>query len=144
MGERERKVTCSFPLTQSQGWAPRDWDRDQGGAGSVRTKAGALTGRWSTGYWTEACSPAEYRGWGCEGPSSRIQEGRNTRIEEERGSKEGQGGRVRGQNQAWGLGSISLDPGSWQENVECGGFPLCLTPHCSLEPHLLLLRCCQK
>lgn len=31
-------MTCSFPLTLSQGWAPRDWDRDKGGAGSVRTK----------------------------------------------------------------------------------------------------------
>lgn len=56
------------------------------------------------------------------GPSARTQEGRNTRIEEERGSKEGQGGRVRGQNQAWGLGSISLDPGSRRRMWSVGAF----------------------
>lgn len=79
--------------------------------------------------------------WG--GASARTQEGRNTRIEEERGSKEGRG---QGERPESSLGAWEHQFRSWipQENVECGGFPLYLTPHCSLEPHLLLLRCCQK
>lgn len=44
-------------------------------------------------------------------------------LTENRGQSE-----ARGQNQAWGHGSNSTDPGSWQESGECGGFPLSHTP----------------
>lgn len=51
---------------------------------------------------------------------------------------------MRGQGPESSLGVWEHQSGSWQESGECGGFPLRLTPHYSLEPHLLLLRCCQK
>lgn len=54
MGEWERKVACSFPLTRRQSWGQRDFKGDEGGAGRARAQLVVPTGQHGRRVWTEA------------------------------------------------------------------------------------------